>query len=86
MAEGGSRIGVSRHNLYTWLKRYNQPASEGAECQGDQVVGWSMHSRIDSELAINALLMAVSRGKPKTPLIVHSDRGVNTAAMIGKIS
>jgi putative transposase len=40
-----------------------------------QVVGWSMRSRIDSELAINALLMAVSRRQPKTPLIVHSDQG-----------
>jgi len=40
-----------------------------------QVIGWSMRSRIDSELALNALLMAVSRRKPKTPLIVHSDQG-----------
>jgi putative transposase len=40
-----------------------------------QVVGWSMRSRIDRELAINALLMAVSRRQPKTPLIVHSDQG-----------
>ena len=40
-----------------------------------QVIGWSMRSRIDSELAINALLMAVSRRKPEIPLIVHSDQG-----------
>lgn len=40
-----------------------------------QVIGWSMRSRIDSELAINALLMAVWRRNPKTPVIVHSDQG-----------
>ena len=40
-----------------------------------QVIGWSMRSRIDSELAINALLMAVWRRSPKTPVIVHSDQG-----------
>lgn len=41
-----------------------------------QLIGWSMRSRIDSELAINALLMAVWRRSPKAPVIVHSDQGV----------
>jgi putative transposase len=40
-----------------------------------QVIGWSMRSRIDSELAINALLMAVWRRNPKEQVIVHSDQG-----------
>jgi putative transposase len=40
-----------------------------------QVIGWSMRSRIDSELAINALLMAVWRRNPTAPVIVHSDQG-----------
>jgi putative transposase len=40
-----------------------------------QVIGWSMRSRIDAELAINALLMAVWRRNPKAPVIVHSDQG-----------
>ncbi len=40
-----------------------------------QVIGWSMRSRIDSELAINALLMAVWRRNPSAPVIVHSDQG-----------
>ena len=39
-----------------------------------QVNGWSMSSRIDSELAINALLMAVWRRSPKEKVIVHSDQ------------
>jgi putative transposase len=40
-----------------------------------QVIGWSMCSRIDGELAINALLMAVWRRIPTSPVIVHSDQG-----------
>ena len=40
-----------------------------------QVIGWSMQSRIDRELAINALLMAVWRRQPKQAVIVHSDQG-----------
>jgi len=40
-----------------------------------QVVGWSMQSRMDRELALNALLMAVWRRQPKQTVIVHSDQG-----------
>ena len=40
-----------------------------------QVVGWSMQSRIDRELAINALLMAVWRRRPTREVLVHSDQG-----------
>ena len=40
-----------------------------------QVIGWSMRPRIDSELAVNALLMAVWRRQPKSEVIVHSDQG-----------
>ncbi|MCS0588224.1 IS3 family transposase, partial [Massilia norwichensis] len=40
-----------------------------------QVIGWSMSSRIDKELAMSALLMAVWRRKPSAPVLVHSDQG-----------
>jgi len=40
-----------------------------------QIVGWSMNERITSELALNALLMAVWRRKPKAQVMVHSDQG-----------
>jgi putative transposase len=40
-----------------------------------QVVGWSMSSRIDRELAMNALLMAVWRRQPSNTVMVHSDQG-----------
>ena len=39
------------------------------------VVGWSMGSRIDRSLALDALLMAVWRRQPKTAVMVHSDQG-----------
>ncbi|MCK9798033.1 IS3 family transposase [Pseudomonas sp. MAFF 302030] len=40
-----------------------------------QVVGWSMKSQMASDLAIDALLMAVWRRKPKQEVMVHSDQG-----------
>jgi len=40
-----------------------------------QVVGWSMQARMDRELALNALLMAVWRRQPKQTVTVHSDQG-----------
>lgn len=40
-----------------------------------QVIGWSMQSRIDRELVLDALLMAVWRRRPVAEVIVHSDQG-----------
>ena len=40
-----------------------------------KVVGWSMHSRMQTSLALNALLMAVWRRKPTEKVIIHSDQG-----------
>jgi len=40
-----------------------------------KVVGWSMHSRMQTSLALNALLMAVWRRKPTSKVIIHSDQG-----------
>lgn len=40
-----------------------------------QVVGWSMGPRMDRELALNALLMAVWKRQPKQTVMVHSDQG-----------
>lgn len=39
------------------------------------VVGWSMGSRIDSRLVLDALLVALWRRKPQHPVIIHSDWG-----------
>ena len=40
-----------------------------------QVVGWSMDSRMNKDLVLQALLAAVWRRKPKQPIMVHSDQG-----------
>ncbi|MFI7802667.1 integrase core domain protein [Pseudomonas sp. DD1] len=40
-----------------------------------QVVGWSMKAQMTIDLAIDALLMAVWRRKPKQEVMVHSDQG-----------
>ena len=40
-----------------------------------RVVGWSMQSRMTTDLALQALLAAVWRGKPKTKVMIHSDQG-----------
>lgn len=38
-----------------------------------QGIGWSMQSRMDRGLALNALLMAIWMRNPTGPVIVHSD-------------
>ena len=41
-----------------------------------KIVGYSFSSRIDTNLTVTALKMAVNRQKPQDNLIFHSDRGV----------
>lgn len=45
-----------------------------------KVIGWSMSTNIDGELALAALKMALRSRQPGGALIVHSDRGVQYAA------
>jgi putative transposase len=40
-----------------------------------QVIGWSMDKSINTDLVLNALLMAIWRRKPKQEVLVHSDQG-----------
>jgi putative transposase len=39
------------------------------------VVGWSMGSRMQTSLVLDALMMAVWRRRPKESVIIHSDQG-----------
>lgn len=41
-----------------------------------RVIGWHVSRRIDGDLAVAALRMAIERRKPKPGCIHHSDRGV----------
>ena len=40
-----------------------------------EVVGWAMQASMTTELALNAMMMALWRRKPKQPVIIHSDQG-----------
>lgn len=40
-----------------------------------RVVGWSMQSRMTTDLALQALLMAVWRRTPQATVTIHSDQG-----------
>ena len=41
-----------------------------------RVIGWGVSKRIDGDLAVSALRMAIGQRKPKPGCIHHSDRGV----------
>jgi transposase InsO family protein len=45
-----------------------------------KIVGWSMGSRIDSRLVVDALEMAIARRLPGEGLVAHSDRGSQYAS------
>jgi putative transposase len=47
------------------------------------VNAWSMVSRIDTELALYALLMSLWHRQPKETLLVHQITAVNSQAMTG---
>ena len=40
-----------------------------------RIVGWPMQSRMQMDLVLSALLMAVWRRKPKSSVTIHSDQG-----------
>ena len=45
-----------------------------------RIVGWSMGSRIDSRLVVDALEMALAGRRPSKGLVAHSDRGSQYAS------
>lgn len=45
-----------------------------------KIVGWSMSTKIDAQLVVDALVMARDRQRPGEGLIVHSDRGSQYAS------
>tara|TARA_R100000306_G_C4356271_1_gene132874 strand:- start:20 stop:844 length:825 start_codon:yes stop_codon:yes gene_type:complete len=40
-----------------------------------QIVGWSMKSRLTTDLVMDALLMAAWKRRPKNEVLIHSDQG-----------
>jgi putative transposase len=51
-----------------------------------RVVGWSAQSRMTTDLALQALLAAVWRRKPKAKVMIHSDRAASSPAASGSCS
>jgi transposase InsO family protein len=45
-----------------------------------RVLGWAMHQSLDTRLVSAALRMALLQRRPRTGLIVHSDRGSQFAS------
>jgi putative transposase len=45
-----------------------------------KIVGWSMRETLHTEIAMEALTMAIKRQRPPPGLIHHSDRGIQYAA------
>ena len=45
-----------------------------------KIVGWCMRETLHTEIALDALFMAIERQRPPPGLIHHSDRGVQYAA------
>lgn len=45
-----------------------------------KIVGYAFSSRIDTNLTVSALKMAVNRQRPQNGLVFHSDRGVQYAS------
>jgi putative transposase len=46
-----------------------------------RVVGWSMQGRQTTDVALQALLSAVWRRKPKNKVLIHSDQGSQFTSM-----
>jgi putative transposase len=45
-----------------------------------KIVGWSMRDTLHTEIALDALTMALERQRPAVGLVHHSDRGIQYAA------
>lgn len=45
-----------------------------------RVIGWSMQPRMERDLVLKALLMALWRRKPKSEVVIHSDQGSQYAS------
>jgi transposase InsO family protein len=49
-----------------------------------KIVGWSMRETLHTEIALEALTMAIERQRPAPGLVHHSDRGVQYAAEVDR--
>jgi putative transposase len=52
------------------------------DCYSRRVVGWAMRADMQAELVVDALEMAISRRRPGSELIHHSDQGSQYVALV----
>jgi len=60
---------------YIWTKEGWLYLAVVIDLYSRQIVGWSLNTRINTRLVIDALRMAIWRRHPESNLIFHSDRG-----------
>ena len=85
---GSARNFIARRPSQVWLADLTYiPTGEGwlylaaiLDMHTRKIVGWSMRETLHTEIAIDALTMAIKRQRPPPGLIHHSDRGIQYAA------
>jgi transposase InsO family protein len=65
---------------YIWTREGWTYLAALLDLHSRRVVGWSMDSRLDRSLALDALGMALKTRRPEPGLVHHSDRGVQYAS------
>ena len=65
---------------YVWTDQGRLYLSVFIDLFGKKVVGWSMNTRINRKLVIDAFDMAFANRYPTPGLIIHSDRGSQYAS------
>jgi putative transposase len=65
---------------YIWTREGWTYLAALLDLHSRRVVGWSMDSRLDRSLALDALRMALKTRRPEPGLVHHSDRGVQYAS------
>ena len=65
---------------YIWTRQGWLYLSAMLDLYSRAVVGWAMSDRIDTQLCLTALTMAVQRRRPPAGLVHHSDRGSQYAS------
>ena len=65
---------------YIWTKQGWLYLAVVLDLYSRKVIGWAMEPTLGSELALNALKMAIRQRKPQPGVLYHSDRGTQYAS------
>ncbi len=71
IVKASHNLGIGKSTLDNWLKRQREMETSGlSETDREKLL------RLEKDIVLNALLMAVWRRHPKQEVIVHSDQGI----------